>query len=325
VHVLLTGAFGNLGSATLRELLSAGHQVRCFDQPSRSARRAARALPGAAEVVWGDIGDREALARAAADRDAVIHDAALIPPASERDPGLTHRVNVEGTRNVLEACRAAPAKPRLVFASSVSVFGPTPDRPPPRRADEPVHPTDHYSRSKLACEEMIRASGLAWVILRLGAAAPEVPRGLLDFDAAAFFRVDPDTRVEFVHPCDVALAQTRAIEVPEAVGRILLIGGGPSCQVRMRDLGRVYFEAMGIGRLPDAAFGREPFYTDWMDTSESQALLGYQRHSFDDFRRAVERRMRFARPLLRPFGALIRRRLLRQSAAWRAYTAGQEG
>lgn len=318
MRVLLTGAFGNLGSATLDALLTAGHQVRCFDRPSRTARRAARSLGSAIEVVWSDIGDRAALVRATADRDAVIHDAALIPPASERDPGLTFRVNVEGTRNVIEACELASARPRLVFASSISVFGPTPDRPPPRRSDDPLNPSDHYSRSKVACEERIRASELDWVILRFGAALPVVPRGFGDFDAEALFRIDPDARVELVHARDVALAQVRAIEVPEAVGRILLIGGGARCQVRMRDLGAVHLEALGIDRLPDAAFGREPYYTDWLDTSESQSLLEFQRHDFADLRREIEHALRFARPLLRPFGPLIRRRLLRKSVFWRA-------
>jgi nucleoside-diphosphate-sugar epimerase len=194
-------------------------------------------------------------------------------------------VNVEGTRNVLGACQAAPTKPRLVFASSVSVFGPTLDRPPPRRADDPVHPTDHYSRSKVACEEMIRASGLPWVILRLGAALPAAPRGLGDFDAESWFRIDPETRVEFVHPRDVARAQVRAIEVPEAVGRVLLIGGGARCQVRMRDVGAVHLEAAGIGRLPDAAFGREPYYTD--DRLQRVNAARLQRHDLADLRREV--------------------------------------
>lgn len=58
-------------------------------------------------------------------------------------------------------------------------------------------------------------------------------------------------------------------------------------------------EALGIGRLPDAAFGREPYYTDWLDTSKSQSLLGHQRHDLADLRREIEHRLRFVRPLLR--------------------------
>jgi len=313
MRVLLTGAFGNIGTATLRELLNAGHQVRCFDLDARAARKAAAAFSRRFEPHWGDITDAGDVARAVAEQDVVIHDAAVIPPSSEKDPELMRRVNVGGTRNVVAACEAQPKKPKLIFASSISVFGPPGDRPPPRRADEPVMPTDHYSHSKVECEEMIRASNLEWGILRLGAVLPEKPGRSSDNSLSDFFRIDPDSRIEYVHPRDVALAQTNAATCPEAVHKVLLIGGGESCRIRMRDLNAAYLDARGIGNFPDSAFGKDPFYTDWMDTEESERLLRYQRHSFADHRRSLERQLRFVRPLYRVLRGLIRKRMLQSS------------
>ena len=106
LHILLTGAFGNIGIETLRELLRAEHRVRCFDLPSPRAKALASEFRDAAEIAWGDVSNREDVAQAVADQDAVIHDAAVIPPLSEREPELTQRVNVEGTRNVVSACEA---------------------------------------------------------------------------------------------------------------------------------------------------------------------------------------------------------------------------
>ena len=313
MRVLLTGAFGNVGTATLRELLDAGNQVRCFDVDAAAARKAAAAFRGRVEPHWGDIADAGDVARAVAERDVVIHNAAVIPPSSERVPELTRRVNAEGTRNIVAACEAQPKKPKLIFSSSISVLGPPGDRPPPRRADEPMLPTDHYSHSKVECEEMIRASNLEWVILRLGAVLPERLSRSSDNSLRDFFRVDPDSRVEYVHPRDVALAQTNAATCPEAAYKVLLIGGGEGCQIRMRDLNAAYLDARGIGNFPDSAFGKDPFYTDWMDTEESERLLRYQRHSFADHRRNLERQLRFVRPLYRVLRGPIRKRMLQSS------------
>lgn len=307
MRVLLTGAFGNIGQHTLRELLAAGHRVRCFDVDSPSNRAAAARHGNVLELHWGDIRDRQALARAVSGQEAVVHDAALIPPASEEDAERTRSVNVDGTRVLIACCEAQAPRPRLVFASSISVFGTTQDLPPPRTLDDPIAPCDVYSASKAECEERIRGSGLEWVILRFAGAAPlglDFRRAL---GAAAFLRLDPHNRFEFLHPADAGLAQARAVDAQGLRNAVLLVGGGPRCQVRLRDLMGAITEAMGLGRLPDQAFGRDPYYTDWIDTRESQARLGYQRHDLRDYQREVERSLRLVRPLLIPYGPLVRR------------------
>jgi UDP-glucose 4-epimerase len=157
MRVLLTGAFGNVGTETIRELLAAGHQVRTFDLATPRNEKIAAQFGRQIETGWGDLTKPGDVLAAVADREAVIHDAAIIPPASENDADLTHAVNVEGTRNVIAACEAQPSMPRLVFTSSVTVFGPCQDKAPPRRVDEPLVPTDNYTHSKVRCEEMIRA------------------------------------------------------------------------------------------------------------------------------------------------------------------------
>jgi nucleoside-diphosphate-sugar epimerase len=313
MRVLLTGAFGNIGTETLRLLLEAGHHVRCFDLDTPSARKAARPFQDAVEFFWGDMTQPDDVAGAVFDQEAVIHDAAVLPPASEEAPERTRRVNVEVTRRLVAACEASKLRPKLVFASSISIFGLSQDRPPPRRVEEPIAPTDHYSRSKADGEEIVRGSSLDWVILRFAAAPPDRTPGWREFDLERFFQIDPDTRIEYLHPKDAALAQVNALSTPEAVGRIWLIGGGKECQVRMREFHGAYFEAMGIGSLPDAAFGDESYYTDWMDTEESQRLFRYQRHTFDDLRSSQRRNMRFVRPWLRLLRGPIRRFMLSRS------------
>ena len=117
---------------------------------------------------------------------------------------------------------------------------------------------------------------------------------------------------------DAGLAIANAVGSNEVWGKVLLISGGKSGQLHYGDfIGRL-FEAMGLGRLPEEAFGSEPAYMDWMDTEESQRLLQYQQHTFDDFVREMVGFLgpaRYVLPLMRP---IIRRWILNKSPYYKA-------
>ena len=154
MKVLLTGAFGNVGTSTLKELLSQGHAVRCFDIPSKANLRAARRFRGRAEVVWGDLRRPDDLATAVKDQEVVIHLAFIIPKLSATSVGVDDRpewarsINVGGTQNLLAAMKAQPKPPKIIFASSVHVYGRTQEMPPTRTASDPLQATDHYSQQR---------------------------------------------------------------------------------------------------------------------------------------------------------------------------------
>lgn len=320
MKVLVTGAFGTLGMAACRELSRRGHNVAALDLKTGRNRKLAVGSPFPVRVFWGDIRDPAVVEEATSGCDALVHAAAILAPTSEKDPALSREVNVEGTRNVVEVCRRTGA--RLVYPSSVTVFGPGRLEGPLLSPRDPVSPTDHYSSHKVECEEIIQASGLEWSILRLGVSidpsASRVSREALE----AMFEISPDTRMEYVHPSDAALAMVNALERPEAWGKVLLIGGGARCRIRQRDLFDAVFSAAGVGTLPPKAFGREPYYTDWMDTSHSQAILDYQRHTFDDFRVEAQKALRFKRPLVTMIRPLVRSYLLGRSRPWRERKKG---
>ena len=84
MRVLVTGAFGNIGSACLGELLRQGHTVRAFDIRSPRTEETARDFRGHLEILWGDIRDYDAVEDAVRDQEVVIHLAAIIPPATGR-------------------------------------------------------------------------------------------------------------------------------------------------------------------------------------------------------------------------------------------------
>lgn len=308
MKVLLTGPFGNIGTITLENLLQQGHQVRCFDLQTSENEEKATKFERKIETIWGDVRKPEDLAAAAQDRDVVIHLAFIIPITSEIDPEGSQEVNVEGTRNLLNAMKKASQTPRILFASSTTVFGPTRDQPPPRKASDPVNPTQHYTRHKVECEQMVRESGLDWVILRFAAVPPVAFR----FNPTMFY-LSPDSRIEFAHFRDVGLAVSNTVSCDEAWGKILLIGGGPGSQMYYRDYIGRSMEIIGVGRFPDDAFGTIPSSLDWIDTTESQRLLNYQQHSFEDWLKERAALLGFKRYMIRALRPVYRWRMLQQS------------
>ena len=107
MKVLLTGSFGNIGTATIENLLQQGHQVRCFDLKTRVNEEQAIRFQHKIDTMWGDIRNPDDLAVAVQDRDVVIHLAFIIPITSEIDPEGSRKVNVDGTHNLLNAMKKA--------------------------------------------------------------------------------------------------------------------------------------------------------------------------------------------------------------------------
>ena len=309
MRVLVTGAYGNIGASSVRELRRQGHEVRAFGRPSRANRRVAASFGPRVELRWGDVRDPSAVARAVEGQDAVVHMAYILPPVADDHPALAEEVNIGGTRNVIEAACAQAVPPRLLFASTFDIFGFTQDHPPPRRVTDPVAATDAYTRHKIEGERMVRESGLGWTILRFA----DVPPLAMRSPHPIMFRIPLQTRFEVLHTDDAALAVANALASDAVWGRVWLIGGGPTCQIHYRDyLGRM-LDVMGIGRLPETAFGHQPFSTDWIDTTESEALLRYQRHTFEQIIADIAARIGWRRrliPLVRP---LARQWILRMS------------
>ncbi|HET8725106.1 MAG TPA: NAD(P)-dependent oxidoreductase [Anaeromyxobacteraceae bacterium] len=313
MKILLTGPFGNVGSHTIPELLREGHQVRAFDLDTPATRKVAKELGRKVETAWGDVRDLRAVERAATDVDAVLHLAAVIPPGSDEDPSATRAVNVGGTANVVKACQGRARKPRLLLVSTFDVHGHTQSRPPPRRVEDPVQGTDPYTESKIAAEALVRESGLEWAIFRL----TDVPVIGLRDPHPIMFEIGLHNRIEALHPDDAATALARSLRTQEVWGRTLFVGGGPSCQVTYRDYLKRMLGAMGLEMLPDEAFSDADYATDWVDSTESQRLLRYQRRTFDDITGDVAKCLGWKKAFVPLAASVAKKKMLEMSPYWR--------
>jgi UDP-glucose 4-epimerase len=160
--IFITGATGVVGPVLVRELLGAGHTVRVLVRDPNAT------LLAGLERVAGDLGDEAALARGVDGADAVVHLAAQLHvngPAATL-AGLYREVNVEGTRRLVDAARAAGVG-RFVFASTINVYGPSRGRAPWTESDA-LNPDTLYGETKRAAEPLVRDL-IGSVVLRLAA------------------------------------------------------------------------------------------------------------------------------------------------------------
>ena len=316
--VLVTGAFGLVGSATVRHLARLGRHVVATDLDTPATRKAAAALPAGVNVRWADLTDPNQVATLLAQIEpaAVIHLAAVIPPLCYAKPELARKVNVDATGNLVKTAAAQENPPRFIQASSIAVYGP---RNPHRigdvlTADTPVRPFDTYGGHKVEAEAIVRESGLDWVILRLGGVLT-VDLGLgLDPDMLYFEALLPaDGRLQTVDVRDVAHAFAAATNA-DVLGRTLLIGGDDTHRLIQGEIAASTAAAMGlVGGMPTGRKGDPDdddgwFATDWMDSATAQRLLGHQQHSWPQMLAETAQKagwkrfpLRLAAPLAREF------------------------
>ncbi len=128
LKIVITGAAGFLGRKLSQALLARQGPLPGFDRPLTEVVGADLVPPPALEdtrfhPAACDIGDAGAVRELVADADLVFHLAAIVSADAEADFDRGMRVNLDGTRHLLEALRHGGRRPRLVFASSVAVYG----------------------------------------------------------------------------------------------------------------------------------------------------------------------------------------------------------
>jgi nucleoside-diphosphate-sugar epimerase len=171
MKVVVTGARGKVGSAAVRGLQDAGHEVRATDTGRAVFERQPEGEPDYWQADLTDAGSAFAVVRGA---DAVVH-AAAIPDPDHNPPHVVFGNNVMATFNVIEAAVRWGVR-RLVNVSSETVPGFLfPERPwtpryVPFDEDHPVLPQDPYALSKHVgeqlCDAAVRRSDLRCISLR---------------------------------------------------------------------------------------------------------------------------------------------------------------
>jgi dihydroflavonol-4-reductase len=248
VRVFVTGGTGFVGKPTVRRLVEGGHEVRCL---VRRTSRTGELEQLGCELAYGDVTDKASVLEGVHGCEWVVN-LANVYTFWEPDRSIYRRVNVEGTRNVMEAALEAGVS-KVAHVSTLVVWGNTPDSPFDEESPVGTERFTEYARSKHEGDEVVwelyRQKGLPVVVLYPGAvlgaedpkATGQYVRDLIEQRVPA--RVFEDSAFTFVHVGDVAEAIARALEKEGNVGEKYLIG---KYTLTMGEVTRMVSEISGV-------------------------------------------------------------------------------
>jgi nucleoside-diphosphate-sugar epimerase len=244
MKALVTGATGFVGSHLVEALQRSAVEITAL---ARSPSKAATLADHGVRIINADLYDLNGLSRAAEGQDVIYHVAGVVAARNEAE---FLRANREGTRNLLTAAELR-GSPRFVLVSSLAAGGPA-RRGAPLRGTETPRPVTAYGRSKLAAEEIVRASKLPWSIVR-----PAIVYGPRDREVLKIFRLarlglapvfgDGGQELSAVHAADLANALMAIAQSSRTVGGVY-----NACHPEV-------FTSAEFGRAVGAAMGRGVF------------------------------------------------------------------
>jgi len=318
--VLLTGASGTVGKRVLKELLirNSKYDITLFLRGSRKNKRTFTPLSSKVCIIWGDIHNSEDVKKAVTGKDIIIHLAAVLPDIAIDDPVLAHLTNVIGTKNILNAMKTDNNPPKLIYTSSVAVYGERINNPIIKLSD-PIGsgPLDNYAKTKIEAEKLIRESGLEYIIFRLNYVAAT---DILKF-RRIMFHMPLETKLQFIHAKDAGLALVNAIDsdvLSNDGNCIYNLAGGKECRIEWKEHLDDLLEIMGLGRgfFPDTAFAKHGYncgYFDLDDIDYLEDILHFQRNGLREFYTEVREWIGFKRYLAMLARPIIRWHLLKRS------------
>ena len=258
MKIVITGGGGFLGYRLAQALMQKGSlpnrqnqqtpisQIVLFDMafPENIDKRF--------KCVQGDLNDQQKIeALLGGDTDAVFHLASVVSGGAEADFDLGYKVNLDGTRGLLEACRKQAKPPRLVFTSSVAVFG----GEMPATLDDATtpNPQGSYGIQKVICEYLIsdytrkgyldgRSLRLPTIAVRPGKpnlAASSFASGIIREPLNGQTAVCPvgrDTEMWLLSPRKVIESLIHAFELPSSAWGIQRVVNLPGCTAVIGDM-----------------------------------------------------------------------------------------
>jgi nucleoside-diphosphate-sugar epimerase len=314
LNVLLTGASGTVGIEVIKQLVKKEEiKLTVFDKKTSRAIKLFSPYTNQMNVIYGDLCNNADIQRIPDNIDVAIHLAAIIPPLADEKPDLTYRVNVLGTKKIIDFLEDKCPNAFLFYSSSISIYG---DRVsnPEITINDPVNPSegDFYGHTKIEAEELIRNSKLDWSIFRLAAIMKNHKISKL------MFHMPLSTILEICTPKDTAKAFVEAISRRNVLSkRLFNLGGGEKCRISYEKFLEKSFHLFGLGKLnfPPNTFAQRNFHCGILeDGSILEEILHFRNDTLETyFEQQKESILLINRILAFTFRILIKKFLLIQS------------
>ncbi len=320
--ILLTGASGSVGYQTLKELLKNKNEVKIkvFDIKTKNTRKKLNKFKNELEIIWGDISKSKDVEKAVKNTDIIIHTAALIPPKADEFSKLAKKINVTGTKNIVDAINKFNSDAFLIYTSSISVYGDRIVNPEIKVTDKiKPSPKDFYAITKIKAENYIKINTKNFTIFRLSAVMhPQMKLNPL------FFHMPLNTSLEIVTTKDVAFALVQATKKIDFLNETIFnLGGGGKCRISYKDFLTENYKRFGLGKLsfPKYAFAEKNFHCGYYaDTEILNNILNFQRDNLSDYLYEVERSINPIKiRLSNLFKSIIQKKLLQKSEPFQAF------
>lgn len=247
MKVLVTGATGFIGHKMVNRLLNDGYEVAALVRSTSKTED----LPGQVELRAGDMLDEKSLEAAVKGVDAVIHLAAYFD-FYPRDKKQMFRVNVNGTRALMNACIGTSVE-RFIYCSTTEAIGPV--KHPPGSEETELRPTFDYGRSKVMAENAVREissdAGLPHMIIRptgvMGEgdfySAYELIKNLND-RAVPVLPGDGQKHIMYTHVDDVVDGFSKALTSHAALNNTIILC--PNEPIKYKDLIEFIADCLGV-------------------------------------------------------------------------------
>jgi len=322
IRILLTGATGNVGFETLKELVKQKerYEINILDIKSYKNIRLLKRFKKDINIFWGDIRYYPVVLKAVKNSDFIIHTAALIPPAADKNPETAEEINAGGTYNICKAINETDSEKFLLFTSSISVYGDRTENPEIRTSDK-LNPSkgDFYALTKIKAENIVKTELGNFSIFRLSAVVH--PNMKLD---PLFFHMPLNTSLEVITASDTARALVKSAEKKEYLNEIIFnLGGGEKCRISYNDFLKENFKILGLKQLnfPEHAFAEKNFHCGfYADGYILNDILDFRRDTLDDYFDSVRKNVNPVKyAVTKAFSSIIKKRLLRFSEPYKAF------
>lgn len=277
MRVLVTGSEGRIGRAQVKLLRAEGHEVRTFD-------RAASSSPADGEHFEADLRDREKVSEAVRGMDAVAHLGA-IPGDREGYDAEIMQVNVQGTWNVMDACKRHEVR-RAVCFSSIQAMGnvcgfretlyfPIDD-------SYPRHPMSSYQLSKHLGEEICRSFtnryGIVTICLRpVGVLGPEAYQRWVGAQRDDARPSSVSNHWSYVDVRDVCDATLRGLQVENVTHDAFLLAADDTATLTpTADLVQRFYPQTPWPHISAAEYLADNPHRSLVDCSHAKDVLGWQ-------------------------------------------------